>query len=165
MSDGSASDSPEADLRALVRENEALRLELARLRPPPASVRPPNPELTSELEARRRMYEHFTVAPFPVAAFVGPEHVIDFANPMALRTWGKDRSVIKLPMLTAVPELRDQPFIGYLDGVRATGTPLPAGFSEMARLARAPRRRARGRVLTTSSIRRCGSATGPSTAS
>jgi PAS domain S-box-containing protein len=135
MSDGSASDSPAADLLALVRENEALRLELSRLRPPPGP--PAHPELTSELEARRRMYEHFTVAPFPVAAFVGPEHVIDFANPMALRAWGKDRSVIKLPVLAALPELRDQPFVGYLDGVRATGIPY-RGFSELARLARAP---------------------------
>jgi PAS domain S-box-containing protein len=100
-------------------------------------VKKTSPEHTSELEARRRMYEHLMVAPFPVAAFVGPEHVIDFANPMALRTWGKDRSVLKLPIIAAMPELRDQPFVGYLDGVRATGTPY-RGFSELARLARAP---------------------------
>jgi PAS domain S-box-containing protein len=139
MTEARSSDAPAADLVALVRENEALREEVARLRqappPPPPSLRPVDPDLASEREARLRMYEHFMVAPFAVAAFVGPEHVVEFANPMALRAWRKDRAVMRKPIADALPEIRDQPFIGYLDAVRATGTPY-RGFSELARLER-----------------------------
>ncbi len=140
MTEARSSDALAADLVALVRENEALRQEIARLRQtpqsrPPPSIRPVDPDLASEREARLRMYEHFMIAPFAVAAFVGPQHVVEFANPMALRAWRKDRAVIKKPIADALPEIRDQPFIGYLDAVRATGTPY-RGFSELARLER-----------------------------
>ncbi len=83
------------------------------------------------------MYEHFAVAPFLVAALVGPDHVIEFANAMALAAWGKTGAAIGKPLLEAVPELRGQPFNGYLDRVRATGVAY-RGFSELARLARVP---------------------------
>jgi PAS domain S-box-containing protein len=120
-------------------ENEELRRRLADLtgnREPGENERPTAAQ-PDELIARARMYEHLAVAPFNVAAFLGPDHVIDFANTNTLATWGKDRAVLGKGLLEAMPELRGQPFLGYLDGVRKTGVPY-RGFAELARLARTP---------------------------
>ncbi|CAN5134813.1 hypothetical protein BH09MYX1_BH09MYX1_13690 [soil metagenome] len=38
---------------------------------------------------RERLYAHFLQAPFPVAVFRGPTHVVELANPAALAVWGK----------------------------------------------------------------------------
>ncbi len=124
---------------ALLRENAELREqndELRRALAQALSVRP-SAAPANESAARGRMYEHFAVAPFLVAALVGPDHVIEFANAMALAAWGKTGAAIGKPILEAVPELRGQPFNGYLDRVRATGVAY-RGFSELARLARVP---------------------------
>jgi PAS domain S-box-containing protein len=129
--------SPSEEMDALLRDNAALREQNDELRRALARDERPSAGPANERVARARMYEHFALAPFLVAAFVGPEHVIEFANPMALAAWGKTRSVIGKPLVEVMPEMLGQPFVGYLDGVRASGVAY-RGFSELARLARAP---------------------------
>jgi PAS domain S-box-containing protein len=71
--------------------------------------------------ARTRLYGHFMQAPFPIGVLRGPQHVFELANAPALETWGKDRSILGKPLLEAIPELRGQPHLGYLDEVLRTG--------------------------------------------
>jgi len=77
----------------------------------------------SEIEAAQRaaLYRHFMQAPFPIAVFRGARHLVELANPQTLAAWGKDAEIIGLPLEEAVPELRDQPFLGYLDQVFRSG--------------------------------------------
>ena len=77
----------------------------------------------SEIEAAQReaLYRHFMQAPFPIAVFRGARHIVELANPQTLASWGKDAKIIGLPLEEAVPELRDQPFLGYLDEVFRSG--------------------------------------------
>jgi signal transduction histidine kinase/ActR/RegA family two-component response regulator len=90
-----------------------------------------------EAAQRTALYRHFMQAPFPVAVFRGPHHVIELANPGTLAAWGKDAGVVGKPLAEAVPELRDQPFLGYLDRVFRTGVAYE-GQEEVARLPAGP---------------------------
>ena len=84
-----------------------------------------------------RLYGHFMQAPFPIAILRGAEHTIELANALVLEVWGKKPAVVGQTILAAIPECVDQPFIGYLDRVRATGI-VHEGKEELARLARGP---------------------------
>ena len=70
---------------------------------------------------RRRLYGHFMQAPFPIGVLRGPDHVTELANPVALRAWGKDGSMIGKPIIEGIPELRGQRFMDYLDEVYRSG--------------------------------------------
>ena len=74
-----------------------------------------------EEAARARLYNHFMQAPFPIAVLRGRDHEIELANPPMLAAWGKDASVVGKPLIEAIPELRGQPFLGYLDEVLRSG--------------------------------------------
>jgi signal transduction histidine kinase/DNA-binding response OmpR family regulator len=91
------------------------------------------------LEERQRanFYRHFMQAPFPVAVFRGPTHVIDLANPSILRAWGQGPGILGMPLAEALPALKGQPFIGYLDEVFRTGAP-HEGRGELARMPTGP---------------------------
>ena len=87
---------------------------------------------------RANFYRHFMQAPFPIAVFQGPNHIIELANPRILEAWGKGIEVLGMTLIDAVPELKDQPFIDYLDEVLRTSIayeghgelrPLPCGPS------------------------------------
>jgi PAS domain S-box-containing protein len=88
-----------------------------------------------EEAARKRLYGHFMQAPFPIAVLRGPDHVTELVNPVALRAWGKDQRMLGKPLIEGIPELRGQPFIGYLDQVFRTGVAYQAR-GELARLMR-----------------------------
>jgi PAS domain S-box-containing protein len=88
-----------------------------------------------EAEARRRLYGHFMQAPFLVAVLRGPDHVTELANAVALSAWGKDESILGQPIIDGIPELRGQPFVGYMDEVFRTGIAHQAR-GELGRLAR-----------------------------
>jgi PAS domain S-box-containing protein len=90
---------------------------------------------TIEAAARRRLYGHFMQAPFPIAVLRGSEHVLELANPRALKAWGKDEGIFDKPIAEGIPELRDQPFVGYLDQVLKSGVAYEAR-GELARLVR-----------------------------
>ena len=87
---------------------------------------------------KENLYRHFMQAPFPVAVFQGPTHLVELANSATLRVWGKtEAQALGRPLLDAVPELRGQPFVGYLDEVLRTGVTYE-GHAEAVRLASGP---------------------------
>ena len=47
-------------------------------------------------------------APFSAALLTGDEFVIDMANEVTLKLWGKDKSIIGMRLLDAVPEFKGQ---------------------------------------------------------
>ncbi len=55
------------------------------------------------------------------AVYSTEEIIIQIANDAMIAFWGKDRSIIGLPLDEAVPELKGQPFIGMLKNVLKTG--------------------------------------------
>jgi signal transduction histidine kinase/FixJ family two-component response regulator len=90
-----------------------------------------------ERAQQENFYRHFMQAPFPVCVFRGLNHLVELANPPMLRAWGKGPEILGVPLVSALPELRDQPFIHYLDGVYRTGIAYD-GRSELAYLPSGP---------------------------
>lgn len=82
---------------------------------------------------RTNLYSAFVQAPFPVVVLRGPNHVLEAANTAVLEAWGKSARIIGMPLLEALPEIRDQRFPELLDQVFRTGTPYH-GREELARL-------------------------------
>ena len=58
-----------------------------------------------------------------VAILKGKDMVIEFANEKILKSWGRGREIINMPLLTALPELEDQDFPKFLQNVYETGIP------------------------------------------
>ena len=52
----------------------------------------------------------FSQAPVALAMLMGEDQVVEIANKQILDLWGKDTSVNGLPILEAIPEIRDQEF-------------------------------------------------------
>ena len=99
--------------------------------------------IASEMAERERaqranFFRHFMQAPFPIAVLAGCDHRVELANPEILRAWGAGAEVIGRPLVDAVPDLRDQPFIGFLDDVFRTGAH-HEGRSVLVRLPTGPR--------------------------
>jgi PAS domain S-box-containing protein len=63
------------------------------------------------------------ISPFPVYVCIGDDMIISVANNATLKAWDRDSSVIGKPFFEALPELEDQPFLGYLQSVYRTGKP------------------------------------------
>lgn len=61
------------------------------------------------------------------------EMIIEMANDAMINIWGKDRSVIGMPIEDALPELKGQPFLKMLQRVLHTGKTI-AGSDTMAEL-------------------------------
>lgn len=66
----------------------------------------------------RNLIEH---APVAIGVFKGWEMVIESANDSLLELWGKDKTVIGLPLLKALPEIKDSNYINLLRDVMTTG--------------------------------------------
>jgi len=67
----------------------------------------------------------------PVSVHVGDEAVILYANEPMLAVWGKDNSIIGLPLEEGLPEMKGQPFkemfaTSYREGITYAGTETPA---------------------------------------
>lgn len=62
-------------------------------------------------------------APVAIGLLSGRNMIIDSANNKMLEIWGKNKSIIGLPVLEALPEIIDQPFPEILDEVYTTGIP------------------------------------------
>ncbi|MBV2166150.1 MAG: PAS domain-containing sensor histidine kinase [Kaistella sp.] len=60
-------------------------------------------------------------APVALAMLMGEDQVVEIANKQILDLWGKDTNVIGLPILEAIPEIRDQEFPRILKNVYDTG--------------------------------------------
>lgn len=57
----------------------------------------------------------------PTAIYSEHNMIIRFANKGMLELWGKDASVIGMPLMDAIPELAGQPFFSLLQGVWESG--------------------------------------------
>jgi len=76
----------------------------------------------AEAEAeRQRLLDVFMQAPAAICLLQGPEHTFLLANPLYQRLVGKTADqLVGKPLLEALPEVAEQPFVGMLDGVRTT---------------------------------------------
>src|SRR5690606_37183244 len=77
----------------------------------------------------------FSQAPVALAMLMGDDQRVEVANNKVLELWGKDESVIGLPILESLPEIRDQEFPGILKNVYETGIPYK-GDGVLAKLVR-----------------------------
>lgn len=68
----------------------------------------------------------FQKAPVAIGLLRGKDLIIESANSKILEVWGKTDQVIGLTLAEALPEIKDQPFLGFLDNVYKTGTPFYA---------------------------------------
>ena len=76
-----------------------------------------------EQRADRKWWQTlFQQAPGFAAVLRGPDHVFEMANQAYLQICG-DRKVLGLAVAAALPEMVEQGFIGWLDGVYQTGKP------------------------------------------
>lgn len=62
-------------------------------------------------------------APVAIGVLNGRQLVIESANEMILRIWGKSKSIVGQTLASALPELQGQPFLQLLDDVYTTGKP------------------------------------------
>ncbi len=77
----------------------------------------------------------FSQAPVALAMLMGEEQTVEVANSKILELWGKDNSVIGLPILEALPEIQNQEFPSILKKVYETGIPFK-GDGVLAKLVR-----------------------------
>ena len=65
----------------------------------------------------------FSQAPVALSLLMGEDFIIDSANQQMLDLWGKPADIIGLPLLDALPEIKEQEFPNILKGVYTTGVP------------------------------------------
>ncbi len=82
-----------------------------------------NKTLSDSENRFRSLVEHSPVA---MASLKGEHFHVDVVNDAVLEIWGKDRSVVGLPLHTALPELEGQPFLDILKEVYESGKPFQA---------------------------------------
>ena len=80
--------------------------------------------LQQSLESeRRKLREVFERAPAVIATLRGPDHVLEFANPIYGQLVGETRAILGRPIREALPEFADQGFFELLDTLYQTGEP------------------------------------------
>ncbi len=85
-------------------------------------------DVTEQVVARKKLEESearfrglLQEAPMAATLFRGPELVIEIANELTLKYWGKNKSIIGKPVAEAAPELEDQQLIALLKDVYQKG--------------------------------------------
>ncbi|WP_316771507.1 ATP-binding protein [Pedobacter frigiditerrae] len=68
-----------------------------------------------------QLLEILSLSKEAMAIYTSQDIIIEMANDAMLAFWGRDKSIIGLPLETALPELKGQPFIGMLQKVLETG--------------------------------------------
>lgn len=68
----------------------------------------------------------FEKAPVAIGLLRGKNFVVESANRKILEVWGKSESIVGLTLADALPEIKDQPFLGLLNEVYKTGKPFYA---------------------------------------
>ena len=76
---------------------------------------------TSLKNSEQRLKSFISKAPVAFGILAGRELMIEVANDMILKVWGKTGSVIGMPIAKALPELEGQPYLSILDGVFTSG--------------------------------------------
>lgn len=74
-------------------------------------------------------------APIAIGMLNGRNFKVEAANNTILKLWGKNKSIIGLNLIDALPELKEQPFIELLEAVYDTGLPY-FGYSTLAKMVR-----------------------------
>lgn len=72
-------------------------------------------------ESQQKVSFMIEQSPVAICLFTGYDMKIEIANDIMISYWGKDKSVIGLPMEEAVPELKGQPFLSILQEIYRTG--------------------------------------------
>ncbi|WDF45849.1 ATP-binding protein [Chryseobacterium sp. KACC 21268] len=73
------------------------------------------------VESETRFKSLVKHSPVAMASLKGKDFEIDVVNDAILEIWGKDRSVIGLPLATALPEIKEQNFLNILTDVYNSG--------------------------------------------
>lgn len=60
-------------------------------------------------------------APVAISILKGPDLIIDSANELILKRWGKGPGILNMPLRLALPELKGQPFLKLLETVYRSG--------------------------------------------
>ncbi|WP_165305040.1 PAS domain-containing sensor histidine kinase [Pedobacter sp. SYP-B3415] len=75
-----------------------------------------------QLEASEQRFRNLLAdAPLSMAVYEGPDIRVLIANDSMLNMWGKDESVIGLPLAEAIPDAAEQPHLSILKKVYETG--------------------------------------------
>lgn len=74
-------------------------------------------------------------SPIATSLHTGPDLVVQYANDIMLDIWAEDNSVIGMPFIEILPEIKEQNFIDYLKEVYNTGESY-TGIEEKAELYR-----------------------------
>jgi signal transduction histidine kinase len=74
-------------------------------------------------------------APVAIGVFSGWNMIIESVNDSLLELWGKDETVVGLPLLEALPEIQDTDFMQLLQEVYLTGNPY-YGYEVLSKLSR-----------------------------
>lgn len=77
-------------------------------------------------------------APMAISLLRGRNMIIEVGNDTIFEVWGKDRSITGMPLLEALPEIKDQGFMELLYDVYDTGVPFN-GQGVLAKLKRSGR--------------------------
>jgi PAS domain S-box-containing protein len=85
-------------------------------------------DVTQQVQSRKKVEESearfrnlLQEAPVAATLFRGPELIIEVANDLTLKYWGKNKNIIGKPLSEAVPELEDQQMIALVKGVYERG--------------------------------------------
>lgn len=70
-----------------------------------------------------RFRDLMEISDYSTAIYLGEDLIVDYANDQMIKTWGKSKAVIGLPLEKALPELEGQPFIQILKDIFKTGEP------------------------------------------
>ncbi|MBD2755910.1 PAS domain S-box protein [Spirosoma sp. BT704] len=93
-------------------------------------------EAEAKLRASEERFRNMvTQAPVAIGVLNGRNMTVETANTSMLEIWGKDASIVGLPLIEALPELQGQAFIELLEGVYTTGI-AHYGFEMQAQLHR-----------------------------
>jgi len=78
------------------------------------------------LQSESRFKYVFEKAPVAIGLLRGKDFIVESANKKILEVWGKTESIVGLTLADALPEIKDQPFLGLLEDVYTTGKPFYA---------------------------------------
>ena len=111
-----------SDLQVLNEESSAINEELAASNEELITTQAQLEDSFSELANSNARFKYLIQeAPVAIGVLTGRKLLIESANEMILRIWGKSKNILGFPLAVALPELQGQPFLGLLDDVYISG--------------------------------------------
>jgi two-component system sensor histidine kinase VicK len=126
----------------LISTNEELTATNEELQQSQESLARLNDELESRVEKRTKALSLseakfrgiFEQSPLALCVLTGRDLVIESANELILKIWGKTPVIVGQPLAVVLPELEGQPFLEILDEVFTTGKPFRADESRATQI-------------------------------